>query len=458
MQAAIAFAQGVRVLQRAYRFSPDVAHRILHWRAAAAASSSGSRGAWSSDQPSSTWPRQPTRAQRAFSSPSSELATAVAGEAATTQPVLPLCERPAQHAVPLTDLLAWRDAAQQQAEAVGDSWLASDPDGPTTEDLQTELSWLLDDALAALARPGADWRPATWQQVERDLRRGGPLADAACQYMVQLREPLEALEALWQRRLGQRIPLQYLTACAFWRDVVLSVGPGVLIPRPETELMIDFVQEAVAANPALASGAWADLGTGSGALALGVARALPQAQQVYAVDLSPVPLAYAAFNARRLGVGDRLTALQGSWYEPLQAVGVRQLAGIVSNPPYICATDMPGLQAEVGRHEPHLALCGGEGLGVDCLLPICTGAARLLQPGGFLALETAGGEQAHYIADVLRHLRRGACAWGDRPASSASGNGSSSEEEEGERCAFVDVRVRRDLRGVDRFVTASAAP
>lgn len=130
--------------------------------------------------------------------------------------------------------------------------------------------------------------------------------------------------------------------------------------------------------------------------------------QVYAVDLSPVPLAYAAFNAKRLGVGDRLTTLQvrpglglfvrccvsgvawvapaaslcpkptatwprgllavgglpvtlpaspillpsplqGSWYEPLQAAGVRQLAGIVSNPPYICATDMPGLQAEVGR-------------------------------------------------------------------------------------------------------------
>lgn len=195
-----------------------------------------------------------------------------------------------------------------------------------------------------------------------------------------------------------------------------------------------------------------------------------------------------------------LPCLQGSWYEPLQAAGVRQLAGVVSNPPYICSTDMPGLQAEVGRwaacgllrwlncgwvllaclcgvvllegsasiphthpttdrHEPHLALCGGEGLGVDCLLPICTGAARLLQPGGFLALETAGGEQAHYIADVLRHLRRGACAWGEPSVGSASASGSSSEEEqEGERCAFVDVRVRRDLRGVDRFVTASAAP
>ncbi len=70
---------------------------------------------------------------------------------------------------------------------------------------------------------------------------------------------------------------------------------------------------------------------------------------MYAVDLSPAPLAYAAFNAQRLGVGGRLSALQGSWYAPLEAAGVRQLAGIVSNPPYIPSREMPGLQAEVGR-------------------------------------------------------------------------------------------------------------
>lgn len=72
-------------------------------------------------------------------------------------------------------------------------------------------------------------------------------------------------------------------------------------------------------------------------------------RQVYAVDLSPVPLAYAAFNAQRLEVGGRLSTLRGSWYEPLEAAGVRQLAGIVSNPPYIPSGEMPGLQAEVGR-------------------------------------------------------------------------------------------------------------
>lgn len=77
--------------------------------------------------------------------------------------------------------------------------------------------------------------------------------------------------------------------------------------------------------------------------------AAPCCLQVYAVDLSPVPLAYAAFNAQRLGVAGRVTPLQGSWYDPLEAAGVCQLAGVVSNPPYIPSQEMPGLQAEVGR-------------------------------------------------------------------------------------------------------------
>ena len=176
-----------------------------------------------------------------------------------SQPVPPLCERPARHAVPLADLLAWREAAQQQAEAIGGSWLEDDPDGPTAEDLQasglgevmqpvggvalpptplargtlythgplrttypmnpptstfsamlqTELDWLLDDALAALARPASakpDWRPTSWRQVERDLRPGGLLADAAGQYMVQLREPLETLGELWWSYRWAQLP------------------------------------------------------------------------------------------------------------------------------------------------------------------------------------------------------------------------------------------------------------
>lgn len=212
------------------------------------------------------------------------------------------------------------------------------------------------------------------------------------------------------------------------------MGPGVLIPRPETELIIDFVLEAVAERPHLAQGAWADLGTGSGALAIGVARALPEAPAVWAVDLAPEPVAHAKFNARRCGVDRQVHVVQGSWYEPLLSSGVGSLAGIVSNPPYIAQEELEGLQAEVGMHEPRLALSGGDGLGVDCLLPICLGAVQLLQSGGFLALETVGGEQAEYVAHLLRHLKEG-----------------------GEVPAFEEVMVRRDLRGVGRFVTASRA-
>jgi release factor glutamine methyltransferase len=113
------------------------------------------------------------------------------------------------------------------------------------------------------------------------------------------------------------------------------------------------------------------------------------------------------------------------------------------------------------RHEPHLALDGGEGLALDSLLPICRGAAAWLQPGGFLALETAGGEQAHYVADLLANMRCGAVS-GLSPSGASSSGGKLGDSglggEAGEdEPAFVDVRVRKDLRGVDRFVTASRA-
>jgi release factor glutamine methyltransferase len=245
-------------------------------------------------------------------------------------------------------------------------------------------------------------------------------------------------DELWDKRVYERVPLQYLTSSAYWENLLLSVGQGVLIPRPETELIIDFVVDAVAKRPHLAKGQWADLGTGSGALAIGVARALPTAPIIWAVDVAPTPLAYASYNARRAGVEHRVKPVQGSWYEPILAVAgaSTQLAGIVSNPPYIASEELPALQAEVGRHEPWLALDGGEGLAVDSLIPICTGALHTLQPGGFIALETGGGEQAAYTAHVLRHMRE--------------------EVEQGhEVSAFEEVIVRRDLRGIERFVTAT---
>ena len=285
-------------------------------------------------------------------------AAAAAGEAAGVQPEvqprLPLAERPPEHSAPLQSVLAWRQAALEAVAAVGDSWAAADG-GPSGADLQTELSWLLDDAVAGVSSgsggSGGDggWQNATWRALERDAASGPDSGGGDGRRLVRLREPLPALEALWRERLERRTPLQYLTSAAYWRDVVLSVGPGVLIPRPETELVLDFVAEAVAAAPGLSRGTWVDLGTGSGALAVGLARAMPAVPRVWAVDLSPVPAAYAAYNAARLGVGGRVATALGSWYEPLRALGVAQVAGIVSNPPYIAAPVLPGLQVEVGR-------------------------------------------------------------------------------------------------------------
>lgn len=184
------------------------------------------------------------------------------------------------------------------------------------------------------------------------------------------------------------MPFQYLIHTAHWRDLVLSVGPGILVPRPETELLIDLAAAAIAANPALAS-PWADLGTGNGAIAIALAKLLQQQQQrsrtnssvadhqspkpqqrslskVLAVDLSPTAVAYATANAARCGVQDRVEVLRGSWFEPLEGYK-RQLGGILSNPPYIPRVQMEGLQAEVGEHEPWSALDGGSEAGIDSL-------------------------------------------------------------------------------------------
>lgn len=243
---------------------------------------------------------------------------------------------------------------------------------------------------------------------------------------------------------------------------MLAVGPGILVPRPETELMIDLAAAALAANPALARLPWADLGTGSGALAIATAQLLLQHQQhtpqppehaqpaptpgstsstaacVYAVDLSPTAVAYAAANAAAHGVGDAVQVLQGSWFSPLQELQ-GSLGGVLSNPPYIPRSQIEeGLQAEVGRHEPLSALDGGPGEGMDSLQVICEQVVTMLAPGGYLVLETAGADQAPLVQQLLEQLQA--------PAADAADTA---------RTAFVNVAVHADCYGVPRFVSAT---
>ncbi|KAK9809283.1 hypothetical protein WJX73_000586 [Symbiochloris irregularis] len=290
-----------------------------------------------------------------------------------------------------------------------------DPEtGPVVEELLRELDWLLDDCCA-----DSGWR--------RKLQGSGSL---------KLRTSLLTLEQLWHKRLVDRWPLQYLTNSAEWREFRLAVGRGVLIPRLETALLIDFAQQAIAARPHLAGGPWLDLGTGSGALAIGLASSLPAACKVVAVDASDTACAWASYNVQRLGFSAQIQVLQGSWFHPVKHLQ-GQMQGILSNPPYVLPSDLPNLQREVRDHEPWAALDGGGVKGLDCLQAICQDAATMLAPSGFLALETGGEAQSFALQQLLSDVPGG------------SGGGGK---------AFVDVQIKKDIFGIPRFLQAYRSP
>jgi len=129
---------------------------------------------------------------------------------------------------------------------------------------------------------------------------------------VSLQVPWSEFTQLWQRRLTERIPVQYLVGVAHWRHFTLKVGTAVLIPRPETELIIDLAESAVENRDS--EGIWVDLGTGSGAIALGLASGFPQAT-IHAVDTSLEALAIARYNAQTAGLANRIQFHHGSWWQ-----------------------------------------------------------------------------------------------------------------------------------------------
>eukprot|EP00884_Botryococcus_braunii_P006123 jgi/Botrbrau1/15511/Bobra.0225s0003.2 len=341
---------------------------------------------------------------------------------------VPLCEREPVSIVPLEQALAWRSAASNKVVAVGDG-LSRGDGGPTAEELQIELGWLFDDATGSIrSSVDAEWENMSWNQIEARIKMNLINPNSA---LVQLRMSFEELSDLWTRRLQERVPIQYVTNSVHWRDLVLAVGPGVLIPRPETELLVDLCDRAMERKPELRGGSWADLGTGSGALAIALSQLLPDSAKVWAVEVSPDARKWAEYNVSRCGVQEMVKVVAGEWYDPLQGLQ-GQLTGIVSNPPYIEQTLLPDLQAEVRQHEPHLALDGGPLSGMDSLKVICEGALHMLRPGGFLALETAGNPQSHLVVRVLEQLR---------------------ETGDTGQPAFEDIQIITDYCRVDRFVT-----
>ncbi|MEH2346249.1 MAG: peptide chain release factor N(5)-glutamine methyltransferase [Nostoc sp.] len=234
---------------------------------------------------------------------------------------------------------------------------------------------------------------------------------------IQLQLPLEELEQLWQRRLNDRLPVQYIAGVTPWRQFKIAVSSAVLIPRPETECLIDLAE----ASTSNTSGHWADLGTGSGAIALGLADVLPNAT-IHAVDYSVEALAIAQANADNLGFADRIKFYQGSWWEPLTFLK-GQFSGMVSNPPYIPTSTLPTLQPEVLNHEPHLALDGGAD-GLDCIRHLVEISPSYLQPGGVWLIEMMAGQ-----ADEVRELLQN------------QGN-------------YCNIQIHADLAGIERFALA----
>ena len=203
-----------------------------------------------------------------------------------------------------------------------------------------------------------------------------------------------AYEAAITRRYDSE-PIQYITGEQEFYGLALKVTPDVLIPRPETELLV----EAVLSRPGWGAGravGIADVGTGSGAIAIALAVHLPLAR-LTAVDVSPEALAVARGNAERHHVAERIQFLRSDLLAGVNPATV--FDAVVANPPYVPESDRALLHPEVRDHEPALALFAGES-GLAVYRRLIPQAERMLKPGGLLALEIGHG-QAEAVAALL---------------------------------------------------------
>ncbi|MDE9365928.1 peptide chain release factor N(5)-glutamine methyltransferase [Luteipulveratus sp. YIM 133132] len=254
------------------------------------------------------------------------------------------------------------------------------------------------DALALLAH--------AWGRSVSDVRHA----------MVMGREPepevVERFTDMVDQR-ADRVPLQHLTGVAGFRGLELAVGPGVFVPRPETELLVDLVLDGLAPGALVV-----DLCTGSGAVPLAVKHERPDVE-AYAVELDPLAFAWAERNRERLGldVEMRCGAAQSAFPELDTMVDV-----VVSNPPYI-PVGMEPVDPEVRDHDPEVALYGGSEDGLRIPLEVAARAWQLLPPGGRLVMEHAD-VQGDSLPSALR------------------------------RAGWRDVADHRDLTGRPRAVTA----
>jgi release factor glutamine methyltransferase len=247
-----------------------------------------------------------------------------------------------------------------------------------------------------------------WDQASLITRAAEPVPPAAAELYAQ---------AIAQRSL--RRPLQHLTGVqAFWRHEFL-VTPDVLIPRPETELLVETALQLLRDVPRPVI---VDVGTGSGCIALSLAAERPDAE-VHAIDISPAALRVARGNATRLGLGGRVHFHEGDLLQPVASRrGAVDL--VVSNPPYVPVEEWRNLQPEVRDHDPRLALVPPEGVSA-LYRRLATQAAAILRPGGGLLVEIGRGAETE-TREIL----------------TAAG--------------FVGIGALPDLQGIPRVVSGAA--
>jgi len=228
-------------------------------------------------------------------------------------------------------------------------------------------------------------------------------------------EPAESYEQLLLQR-EKRVPLQHLLGEQEFWGLRIEVGPAVLIPRPETE---HLVEAAIVALGRTERPRVADVGTGSGCIAIALASELTMGR-LLAIDASPDALAVARRNATELGFEDRIEFFEGDLVEPLHEL--EPVHAIVANLPYVTEDEWEQCEPEVREFDPRLALVGGPD-GLELIERLVATAPRVLAPGGWLGLEV-GWKQARRTAALL------------------------------EQAGWTAVEVREDFAGVERIVEA----
>lgn len=226
---------------------------------------------------------------------------------------------------------------------------------------------------------------------------------------------------LLTEKRASRYPLAYLLGRREFHGIDIEVAAGVLVPRPETEVLVEQCVGRLDRQDTRGDGLTvADIGAGSGAIAVALGKELPSAR-VYATEVSPIALKVARANVQKQNLSTRVTVFEGDLLDPLLGLGV-VFDAIVSNPPYIPSGDIESLQPEVSRFEPREALDGGPD-GLVVYRRLMPEALRMLRSGGFIAVEIGGGQ-----ADAVREIAT--------------------------RGGYARVEVVPDLAGIQRVVIA----